>query len=217
MSELEFNLIDDNYHILPTPAGAYYAASSSKDDPSRRLLFALMSQDSTQALDKNQLRMWTSQNEEQDALEILYRIQQLGWVTASAEAQDAPVGTMQEALPDILEKLSGSERALLSDHEGFYLAANGFSHETAEELSALSADIASLHSRHSGLLHSNLGLSSAAWAIVDASANGHLGFWPLYIGTERFVLVLAGIPQFNQEAYVELIWLLSKRYANAQL
>jgi len=212
MSKIKYNLITEHDYILPTPAGAYYAASANKDDPSRKLLFSLISQDTAQLLNKNQLFLWMKK--EQDALEMLYRLQQLDWITTYSEKKEAPSGSIQEALPEIIKALSGSERALLSDQEGFYLSTCGFSHETAEELSALSADIASLHARHSGLLHSNLGLSSAAWAIVDASANGHMGFWPLYIGHQRFVLIIAGVPQFNQAAYLDLVWLLNKRYAN---
>jgi len=214
MSKTEYNLITEQDYILPTPAGAYYAASANKADPSRKLLFALISQNTAQLLNKNQLSFWTEEEKEQDALEILYRLQKLGWITTSSEKKEAPSGSIQDALPEIIKGLSGSERALLSDQEGFYLSTCGFSHETAEELSALSADIASLHARHSDLLHSNLGLSSAAWAVVDASANGHMGFWPLYIGHQRFVLIIAGIPQFNQAAYLDLVWLLNKRYAN---
>lgn len=214
MSETEYNLITEQDYILPTPAGAYYAASANKADLSRKLLFSLMSQDTAQLLNKDQLSFWTEKTEEQDALEILYRLQQLGWITTCSEKKEAPSGSLQETLPGIIKTLSGSERALLSDQEGFYLSTCGFSHETAEELSALSADVASLHARHSGLLHSNLGLSSAAWGIVDASANGHMGFWPLYIGQQRFVLVIAGMPQFNQAAYLNLVWLLNKRYAS---
>jgi len=213
MSKTEYNLITEQDYILPTPAGAYYAASANKADPSRKLLFSLISQNTSQLLNKNQLSLWMKE-EEQDPLEILYRIQKLGWITTSIEKKEAPSGSLQETLPEIIKALSGSGRALLSDQEGFYLSTCGFSHETAEELSALSADIASLHARHSGLLHSNLGLSSAAWAVVDASANGHIGFWPLYIGHQRFVLVMAGVPQFNQAAYLDLVWLLNKRYAN---
>ncbi len=214
MSESAYTLLTEQHYILPTPAGAYYAASANMDDPARQLLFALMSYDTIQLLDKSQLCRWTSKDEEQDALEILYRLQQLGWVTTYNEIKKAPSGSIQDALPEIIKQLSGSERALLSDQEGFYLSTCGFSHETAEELSALSADLASLHARHSGLLHSNLSINSAAWAIVDASANGHIGFWPLYIGSQRFALVVSGMPQFNQEAYVDLVWMLSKRYAN---
>ncbi|VAW85374.1 hypothetical protein MNBD_GAMMA16-1658 [hydrothermal vent metagenome] len=214
MSGAEYNLMTEQDYILPTPAGAYYAASANSDDPSRRLLFSLISQDAAQLLNKNQLHLWTEKEKEQDALEILYRLQQLGWITTCSEKKEAPSGSLQEALPEIIKALSGSARALLSDQEGLYLSTCGFSHETAEELSALSADIASLHARHSGLLHRNLGLSSAAWSIVDASANGHMGFWPLHIGHQRFVLVIAGIPQFNRAAYLDLVWLLNKRYAN---
>ena len=116
-------------------------------------------------------------------------------------------------LPTLLSVLSGSNKALLADQQGFYLATYGFSHESAEELSALSADVASLYQRHSGLLKNNLGIDSSAWSIVDASGDSHMGCWPIFIGNQRFSLVLSGVPQMNQSAFTNLVWMLSKRYS----
>ena len=101
---------------------------------------------------------------------------------------------------------------MLADRQGFYLGTAGFTHETAEELSALSADLASLHQRHSGLLANNLGIGSGAWGVIDAAGNSQVGFWPLYVGEQRFALVLAGVPRMNQQALVNLIWILNQRY-----
>jgi len=58
-----------------------------------------------------------------------------------------------------------------------------------------------------------MGLETSAWALVDAAGNSRVGFWPLYVGKQRFVLVLGGVPRLNQPALTELIWALSKRYA----
>jgi hypothetical protein len=41
---------------------------------------------------------------------------------------------------------------LLADDQGFYLACNGYAHEVAEEISALSAEISMVHARRTGLL-----------------------------------------------------------------
>ncbi len=105
-------------------------------------------------------------------------------------------------------------KVLLADEQGLYLASSGLPHEVAEELSALSADLATVHKRRSGLLYNNLGIGSHAWAIVDAFGNSQVGFWPIFIGSHRFVIVIAGVPHFNQSEFVTLIWALSKRYTN---
>lgn len=208
-----YELAADCY-VLPTPAGAFYAASGTSQDVARSLLFMLLSESFSQQIALDRLCTWTKEISQDDALDLLYRMQTLGWIQGEEEERQAPEGQLVETLPMLLPELSSSNKALLADQQGFYLATHGFSHETAEELSALSADLAALHQRHRGLLENNIGLNSAAWAIVDGSANGQLGFWPLFIGNQRFVLVLAGMPRLNQPAFVNLIWLLNKRYSS---
>ena len=209
-----YSLITGGY-LLPTAAGAFYAASSAKMDAARTLIFKLLSSSSSLLLTPDSLADLTGIADEQDGLELIFRMQTLGWLQIESATRTAPEGMLVDLLPTFLPSLSN--KALLADAQGFYLATHGFSHETAEELSALSADLAALHDRHHRLLQNNVGLNSSAWAIVDSSANGHLGFWPLYIGTQRFVLVLSGLPQFNHASFVSLIWALNKRYNETSL
>lgn len=103
-------------------------------------------------------------------------------------------------------------RDAYADEEGFYVARASSPHEAAEELSALSADLASLHAGHMGLLRNKLRVLSQAWSIVDAAGNTELGVWPLFIGPHRFSLVVSGAPCFNQWPFSELVWALSRRY-----
>jgi hypothetical protein len=60
-----------------------------------------------------------------------------------------------------------------------------------------------------------LGITSQSWAIVDAFGNSQIGFWPLFIGKNRFVLVISGVPHFNQPEMVDLVWALSVRYSES--
>lgn len=208
-----YNLAANSY-VLPTPSGAFYAASSPKKDVARSVLFKLISQNQSQLLSEGSLCFLTNSSNEDEALELVFRMQNLGWIQAEHNTRQAPEGKLIDTIPTLLPFLSSNQKALLADPQGFYLATHGFTHETAEELSALSADIAALHDRHRGLLQNNVGLNSSAWAIVDGSANGQLGFWPLYIGNLRFVLILSGMPQFNHPNFVNLIWVLNKRYSD---
>ncbi len=207
----EFQLIAERY-VIPTPAGAYYAVSSDSRDFARQVLFGLMSESHSQVLTAQRVREFTTIESDDEALELIYRMQTLGWIQAEDEPREGPTGMLEDVAPELLSTLSGSGKALLADQQGFYLATHGFSHEAAEELSALSADIASLHQRHSGLLRNNLGIDSSAWAVVDASGDSQLGCWPVYIGDQRFSLVLGGVPQMNQPAFTQLVWMLAKRY-----
>jgi hypothetical protein len=203
----------ENVHIHPTPGGGYYAVSSPESDPSRRLLQRLLLEERTPELTLEGLHAWCGIENEEESLALLHLVQQLNWVQGLDRPVHCPDQPLETLLPDLLSSLGASGKVLLADSQGFYLASSGFAHEVAEELSALSADLASLHERRSGLLMNNLGLGSSAWAVVDAVGNSKIGFWPLYIGKQRFVLVISGIPRLNQPKFVDLIWTLSMRYA----
>jgi hypothetical protein len=207
----EFSLAEGLF-VSTTPAGAYYAVSYPGHEDYRRLLRSLLMRDVTPALSLDALKEWVADHDEHKVVSLLQRAQGLGWVEGLEQPEQAPVGALEDILPGLLRPLSRSGKALLADGEGFYVSAQGFPHEAAEELSALSADLASLDSRHRRLLTNNLRLTTAAWALVDAAGNSQIGFWPLHIGASRFVLVLAGDPRLNQPALTRLIWALSVRY-----
>ncbi len=207
--------IAENRYVTPTPAGAYYAVSSRSEDVARQLLLYLLAQNSTQLLDLEELHSLSFNDEQSDdVLDLIHRMQSLGWIQGSMTSKDAPSGTIEEELPHLLEALTINGKALLADGDGFYLATHGFPHEAAEEISALSADLSKLHDRHEGLLKNNLSITVSAWGVIDAAGNSQLGFWPIYIGSSHFVLVLSGLPNLNQSAFVDLIWLLGRRYSS---
>lgn len=211
----EFKLADGLF-LYPTPAGAYQAIATGEDDKPRRFLKRLLQRPQTPRLCIEQLLELADSDDEQKALEILHRCQKLGWVQGVDSMIEAPQGALEDILPELLDKITENGKVLLADEQGFYLASSGFPHEAAEELSALSADLALLHKRRAGLLINNLGIASHAWAIVDAFGNSQIGFWPIFIGSHTFVIVIAGIPHFNQPEFVSLIWILSMRYAESE-
>jgi hypothetical protein len=200
------------YYGLPTPAGAYQAVSSPDADLGKHFLLRLLSEEESPALTSQKLVEWTGLPE-QNALKLLYHLQELALVEGHPEPVLSPQGPLEQVLPDLLNRLSGDGKALLADSQGFYLTSVGFPHETAEELSALSADLSGLYSRHQKLLHNNLGIPSSHWALVNAAGNSEIGFWQFFIGTHRFTLILSGVPQLNQSLFTRLVWSLAKRYA----
>ncbi|SMF96011.1 hypothetical protein SAMN02949497_3390 [Methylomagnum ishizawai] len=206
-------VLAEEMYVHPTPAGTYYAVSATDPNPSRRMIQSLLRKQSSPRLALEDLRAWSEIEDEEQALSLLYHAQGLGWVQGFDAPRHCNEQPLEIQLPGLLKTLAVQGKVLLADHQGFYLASSGFPHEVAEELSALSADLANLHARRSGLLVNNLGLASSAWAIVDASGNGKIGFWPLFIGAQRFVLVISGMPHFNHPDFVNLVWILSRRYA----
>lgn len=209
MSELT---LKDNLYLYPTPAGAYYAIAGTEADKARQFLLRLLQEQQTPPLNIQHLLRVMDTDDQIKALELLHHCQKLGWVQGLEQAIQSPQTPLESLLPNLLERLSETGKVLLADEQGFYLASAGFPHEAAEELSALSADLASVYARRSGLLSNNLGTSSQAWGIVDAFGNSQIGFWPIFVGQHRFVVALSGIPHFNQDEFVTLVWALCVRY-----
>ena len=205
--------LTEGLYLYPTPAGAYYAVSSLEIDKPRQFLKKLLQQPQTPSLNIDNLKYLMEQDDELKCLELLHHCQKLNWVQGLDAIESYPVDALEDILPDMLSKISENGKVLLADNQGFYLATHGFPHEVAEELSALSAEITTVHERRSGLLINNMGLKSHAWAIVDAFGNSTVGFWPLFISNNRFVIAIYGIPHFNQPEFVSLVWALTIRYS----
>lgn len=198
--------------LSATPYGAHYAVSGASRDPLRDLLFALMSEQRSPSLTEEAACRWCNSADPQAALDTLLRAQSLAMVQGAASPCDAPAGPLELTLPRLLPGLSERGQALLADAQGFYLALAGFRHETAEELAALSADVANLQTRHARLLGNNLGLGEASWGVVDAGGASRLGIWPLHVAGQRFALVIAGRPRLHQPDFAQLVWALRLRY-----
>lgn len=199
-------------YLEATPAGAFFATCSTRDEPARRLLLGIMSERSSPASDISRLSLWSGKSDD-DALGLVKRLQELQWLIGASMPLSAPDGPLEEVLPGLLAQVSIDSKALLADDQGFYLSTSGIPHEAAEAISAVSGDLSSLYDRHQRLLTNNLGLSEQAWSLSDAAGNSQLGFWPLYIGNQRFVLVIQGRPTMNQPAFRDLVWVLTLRYS----
>ena len=205
--------LTEGLYLYPTPAGAYYAVCSNDADKPRQFLRQLLLQPVTPALNLENLGYLAGVTDPEKCYELLHHCQKLNWVQGLNAPEEFPSDLLENILPGLLSKMSESGKVLLADMQGFYLASHGFPHEVAEELSGLSAELTNVHERRSGLLMNNLGIASHAWGVIDVFGNSQIGFWPLFIGKNRFVIVISGIPHFNQPEFVKLIWALSKRYA----
>lgn len=206
--------ITQGVFLYPTPAGAYYAACSREDTPARRFINALLTQSATQALTLENLQGLMALNDAQKCYELLLHCQTMNWLQGAPQARHYPAGVLEDILPGLLKPMSESGKIILADMQGFYVSGQGFTQEIAEELAALSAELAIVHERRPASLMKVMGITSHAWGMIDVFGNSQLGFWPLFIGNHRFVIVIAGVPHFNQPEFVDLVWALSKRYAN---
>ena len=209
---LEQQLKDDSLFLAPTPGGAYFSVSGVEETPARTFLQELLSLESGLRLGTEELLQRMPVATEDEAASMLSHLQKLGWVQGLEQPLEVPSGQLETILPELLSQLSVSGKALLADDQGFYISSSGFPHETAEELSGLSASLATLHDRYQGVLKNNLGEGSAAWGLIDAAGNSQVGFWPMFVGEHRFGLVIGGLPQLNRPALISLVWALMMRY-----
>lgn len=197
-------------YLLPTPAGAYYATQTiNKDNICQYLLF-MLSQDVSPLFMQSHLSYL--HHDEDVAMQMLYRLQQLGYVQALEYPIQAEQGPLEEVLPHLLKRLSSTGKAILADEQGFYLAAYGFAHESAEQLSALSANLYEVYQRHSRLLQNNIGVKSAAFGLTDVAGSSAIGFWPLFFKQTRFSLIVADVPFLNNKEFFKIINYLAIRY-----
>lgn len=204
--------VKQNLFLFPTPAGTFYSISNRAEDPARRLIVSLFQQKTSPRIEVDRLSQICGIESKDEVLSLLHRMQEQGWVQGCAKRQNVHTGSLEQILPALLEPLSSEKKVLLADQHGFYISYCGFDATSVERLSALSADLSVLQEKHEDVLKNNLGLNYDAWAIIDAAGNSQVGFWALYIGEQRFVLALSGMPRFNQTALTELIWVLSYRY-----
>lgn len=203
-----------DFYLHPTPAGAYHAASRPASDAARQFIRRLLRTRETPQLTGSGLAQWLGMDEQQ-ALQFVYRMQNTGLLQGLPVQIEVPAESIEAMLPPLLAQLCDSGQAVLGDKRGLYIGKAGYTHEAAEELAALGADLVALHERHARLLHGNLGLRSDGWGLIGAGGYCDIGFWPLHFGDEVFVLAAGGTPRFNQEAFTTLLWILGVRYGAA--
>jgi len=195
-------------------AGAFYVCTveANNDDVSYRILLNILRYGSDYPFSTDLAKRWSGLDQDA-ALRAVLRLQDLGFVYGKKNIQPIPEGRLEDVVPDLLARLSASEHALLADENGFYLSSHGFHHESAEEIAGLSAELVGIKQRHGRLLQNNLRVRSETWALVNPAGQSDLGFWPLRIGAQRFILVIGGQPQLHKQAFVTLVQVLDRRYS----
>jgi hypothetical protein len=204
----DYRLAQD-VHIIPTPLGAYCAVSVPEPDAARALILEMMQSDMTQKVSVEKVRQFVGNN---DPLQLLHSMEKAKWIVGRVEADTLSARHIESDLPSLLRQLSSEGTALLADHEGFFLVNAGFTREVAEELALFAAEISKVQDRYASLIREKLRLGSLAMAVTDSGGNSELGCWPLYIGKHHFMLVVSGIPKFDQPAYLHLVWALCRKY-----
>lgn len=204
--------LQENVYPRVTPAGAYYAVSSAEDNPSRIFLKGMLTWDAQEPLTPEMLLRLGHATDFDSALNLLFRLQRLEFITGS----DIPVifekQPLDRRLPELLSELSDIGKAVLAQDTGLYFATAGFHHESAEEIAALAGEVIRMSEKHALLIKNNLSINQNAWAISDPSGQSEMAFIPMYFGDNKLILIVGGRPQLQNDAFVELIQILFRRY-----
>ncbi len=188
-----------------TPAGAFYAVSSPAHSASRILLANILQADVNDVITTERLTEWAQTDDSASALNLLYRLQRLEFLYGEETPSSQLIKVTAEGFRNILGQLSDNDKALLVDKDGFYFANIGFNHETAEEVANLASESTRMLEKHSLLVKNNLNIYHNAMGICDPSGQSELTFFPLYVGDVKYILVIAGMPLLNSEAFVTLV------------
>ncbi len=202
----------DSYHLLPSPAGAFYAVTEAENTPLKKLLLGLLQATTSQRVDLPTLMRLLETEDEQQALAWLYQAQTLQWLQGFEAPQQLAERGLGGQLQDLLGTLSSLHKALLVDWNGFPMVRSGLDDVSTESLAALAADLANVQKRHRRRLQKQLGLAGQGWAAVDAYGSSRVGVWPLRFGNREFLLAIVGEPRLNQQDFTTLVWTLAHRY-----
>lgn len=197
--------LQNNLYPKVTPSGAFYAVSSPMHSASRVLLANILQADVSDRITDERLMAWAQTNDAHAALNLLYRLQRLEFLYGEEEPSSVMMKVTAEGFEGILGQLSDSNKALLVDQDGFYFANTGFNHETAEEVANLASESTRLLEKHSLLVRNNLNIYHNAMGICDPGGQSELTFFPLYVSDVKYILVIAGLPLLNSEAFVTLV------------
>ncbi|MEE9319022.1 MAG: hypothetical protein V3U76_01115 [Granulosicoccus sp.] len=199
-------------YVQLTAIGAYYAVQSNETELYRGTLLRIMQADKSFIISDDTLRQYTGL-ESSEALAHFYKLEKTGFITANATQERITDRTLDELLGEALRNLSDLGQVILADSgRGFYLGYSGFSASEAEELAVLSSSIRTIYVKNETLLRDKLSMKESAFGIINPAGHSELGFWPLFIGSNVFTLIISGLPQFNRPDFARLVWLLVQRY-----
>ncbi|MEZ5479977.1 MAG: hypothetical protein R3E95_21590 [Thiolinea sp.] len=156
-------ILNDNLYLDATPGGVFYAIQDNTPETGRQFLHQLLRQPETPLFDVD-IACKLSGLSKKRALEFVHWLQEAGLVVGLEHSERAPEDPLENLLPRLLRAVSDEGKAVLAESRGLYLGSAGFTHEAAEELAALSANLSGVYTRHRELLSGNLGYRQHAWA-----------------------------------------------------
>lgn len=201
-------------YLVPRPAGIAFAVRSPAADPRRRIVLALLAGGADAPMQLAELAAESGIRDRREFAALLFQMQRDDWVHGDVRPLGLPHGSPAEAFPAMLPRLSSEGAAVLATGTGLCIAGFGVDTARSRHLAALAANMPR------SLTHpSDRGSASGAnadrmlgWQLPTPSGEPEFHAVPLNVGTQRFLLILGGVPQLGARAFTDLIGLLSRRY-----
>lgn len=189
-------------YLVPTAAGAWYAASQGKDESRRELLITLLRGASGYPISLDWFSQWTGLRERKAIASLLFALQREGLLTGEAVPLVPPRGPASTLLGSLLERIAHGGGMVLADTAGLLVAYAGASPETSEQLAAR---VASLDPRLR-----RLAIDGEGWSLGGNGTDPRLTVRPLHLHPHRFLLVSSPSANLAGEDFVRFIGVLAR-------
>jgi len=188
--------------LVPTPAGAWYAASTDRDPARRALLLALLRGGGSFPFSLNTIMRWTGLTDRKVIAGVLFALQREGLLEGDSSPLVPPQGPLSTVLAELLVRLGNGGTMVLAEPAGLCVAYAGTSQEQAE---LLAARVAALDPRLRRLAAEDHG-----WSLGDERSESRLSVRPVLLLPFRFLLVSDATADLNSEPFVNLVCALSR-------
>jgi len=188
--------------LIPTPAGAWYAASVDRDPSRRALLLALLRGGGGFPFSLNTLMHWSGLTDRKTIAGLLFALQREGLLSGDAAPLVPPHGPLSMVLAELLVRLGNGGTMVLAEPAGLCVAYAGTSQEQAE---LLAARVTALDPRLRRLTTEGDG-----WSLGDDQSESRLSVRPLLLPPYRFLLVSGAAAELHSEVFVKLVCALSR-------
>lgn len=187
-------------YLLPTAAGAWFAASQGKDEVRRALLISLLRGACSLPISRDWFSQWTGLGERKAIAGLLFALQREGLLTGEAVSLESLQGPASKLLGGLLERIAQGGEIVLADTTGLCVAHAGTSPEATEQLAAR---VASLDPRLRRLANDGEG-----WSLGGNGTEPRLNVRPLHLAPHRFLLVSSPSANLAGEDFVQFIGVL---------
>jgi hypothetical protein len=188
--------------LVPTAAGAWYAASTDNDDVRREVLLALLRGACGFPVSPGWFAAWTRLRERKAIAGMLFALQREGLLTGDAVPLMPLHGPVSALLGALLERIGNGGEIVLADPSGLCVAYAGLSQEKAEQQAAR---VAALDPRLR-----RLATDGEGWSLGGDGSGPRLAVRPLHLPPHRFLLVSGHSADFAGVDFVQFISVLAR-------